>query len=171
MLGRVDDTRGVATWDEALGYLATRREPIDEIQYWGHGRWGRVLVADDVLDRAGLDRHAAAIAAIRERLTPNALIWLRTCEAFGARAGHDFAQALADRTGVRVAGHTYVIGYHQSGLHGLPPGTRPDWPADEGLAEGTPEEPVRALGSDRRQPRTVTALTGRIPSTWFSTTR
>lgn len=170
-LGRVDETHGVSTWDEALGLLATRSTPIEEIQYWGHGRWGRVLVADDALDRDGLDRHASAIAAIRERLTPDALIWLRTCEAFGARAGHDFAQALADRFGVRVAGHTYVIAFQQSGLHGLAPGMRPDWPADEGIAEGTPEAPVRARWSDRRQPHTVTALTGRVPPAWFSSTR
>src|SRR5262245_17997203 len=39
-LGRIDAARGVASWDEALGWLAELRAPIDEVQYWGHGKWG-----------------------------------------------------------------------------------------------------------------------------------
>jgi hypothetical protein len=38
-LGRIDAARGVASWDEALGWLAERQAPIDEVQYWGHGKW------------------------------------------------------------------------------------------------------------------------------------
>ena len=170
-LGRIDAAFPVATWDEALGWLAQAREPIGEIQYWGHGRWGRPLVAADALDASALrpgHRLTAKLDAVRERLAPDALVWLRTCEAFGARAGHDFAMRLADRLGARVAGHTFVIGALQSGLHGLLPGHTPDWPADEGLAEGTPDAPVRAHGSAPGRPRTITCFDGRVPAEWFA---
>lgn len=167
-LGRIDAAHGVASWDEALAWLAAH-EQIEEIQYWGHGKWGRALVDDDALDAASLaGRHARGLAAVRERLAPGALVWLRTCEAFGAHAGHDFAQRLADTLGARVAGHTYVIAYHQSGLHGLSPGMRPDWSPEEGLLEGTAAAPERARWSKPWSPNTVTALTGAIPAAWFA---
>ena len=55
-LGRLDGFRGVASWAEALGWLSEYEssEPIDEIQFWGHGKWGRVLVAGESLDRGAL---------------------------------------------------------------------------------------------------------------------
>ena len=87
-------------------------------------------------------------------------MWFRTCETFGTRAGHDFAARIADYLGARVAGHTFVIGYRQSGLHALTPGMRPDWSVDEGVADGT----SRARGSSFRAPRTITALTPRLPA-------
>lgn len=174
-LGRVDHTCGVASWHEALDWLAHvgGGAPVEEIQYWGHGRWGRVLVDDDALDaRALVPGHPlhAPLEAVRERLVPSgeALVWLRTCEAFGARAGHDFATRLADFFGARVAGHTHVIGAIQSGLHGLRPGHAPDWSEREGLAEGTPEAPVRAFGSSVRTPRTIHCLQSEVPEAWFA---
>jgi uncharacterized protein DUF4347 len=170
-LGRIDAAFGASSWSEALEWLGRAREPIGEIQYWGHGRWGRVLVADDVLDALTLcagHRSHARLEAVRERLAPDALLWLRTCEAFGADAGRDFAMRLADWLGTRVAGHTFVIGAVQSGLHGLLPGHAPDWSAEEGLAEGTPASPVRARWSAPGQPRTVTCFDGQVPSGWFA---
>ena len=167
-LGRTDAARGVASWDEALDWLAAHPEPIHEIQYWGHGRWGRALVDEDVLDAESIaGRHRAKLEAIRERLAPGALFWFRTCETFGARRGIDFAQRLADFLGAHVAGHTFVIGFHQSGLRALAPGMRASWSADEGLAEGTPEEPRRARWSRPWAVRTVTALTRQIPARWL----
>ena len=169
MLGRIDAAHGAADWDDAFAWLASHDEPIREIQYWGHGKWGRALVGEDSFDAASLaGRHAAALAAVRERLAPDALLWFRTCETFGAHAGHDFAQRLADTLGARVAGHTYIIAFQQSGLHGLAPGARPTWSPEEGLVEGTAEDPQRALWSKRRAPNTVTALTGSIPPAWFA---
>ena len=95
-LGRIDAARGVASWDEALDWLG-RHESISEIQYWGHGKWGSARVDDDVLDGASIEtRHRKPLEAIRERLAADALVWFRTCETFGAQAGHDFAQRLAD---------------------------------------------------------------------------
>lgn len=170
-LGRIDDSIGVASWDEAFAWLAARREPIRELQYWGHGKWGTALVDDDALDVHALARRAHDLEALRERLAPDALVWFRTCETLGAQPGHDFAMRLADTLGARVAGHTYIIGFHQSGLHGIAPGMRPDWSVNEGLAEGSPTEPKRARWSRPWVPRTITALHGAIPQSWFSGTR
>ena len=154
----VDASRGVSSWDEAIAWLAARPAPIDELQYWGHGTWGRILVDRAPLDAASLHR----LAPLRGVLAPGALVWLRTCEAFGTAAGHDFARRLADTLGARVAGHTYVIGFYQSGLHALSPGQQPDWSVDEGVVPG--EQTARR--SARREPRTVTCLHGRIPAGW-----
>lgn len=170
-LRRIDAAHGVASWSEAFGILAAQREPIREIQYWGHGKWGSALIDTEVFDAAAIATHRPALEAIRERLTPDALLWFRTCETFGAQAGHDFSQRLSDTLGARVAGHTYIVAFQQSGLHGLEPGMRPDWPLDEGLLEGTPDEPRRAKWSRPWSPNTVTALTRAVPRAWFSSAR
>jgi hypothetical protein len=170
-LRRIDEARGVASWDEALSYIAEQQEPIAEIQYWGHGKWGAALIDRDRFDADAIATHRAKLDAIRERLTPDALLWFRTCETFGAKPGHDFAQRLADTLGARIAGHTFIIAYHQSGLHGLAPGMRPDWSVEEGLLEGTPDEPRQARWSRPWSPRTVTALTRAVPTPWFSSAR
>lgn len=167
-LGRLDVVRGVASWDEALDWLGALREPIREIQYWGHGKWGRALVERTVLDVRSLHTRRPQLEAVRERLAPDALLWFRTCESFGARAGHDFAERFSEFFGARVAGHTHIIGSMQSGLHGLRPGERAHWSPAEGLREGTPEAPLRAHGSALWRPRTITALGGRVPDAWFA---
>jgi hypothetical protein len=174
-LGRIDASFGATSWDEALRWLGTfeSSRPIAEIQYWGHGRWGRALVDRDPLDASALapgHRLASRLSAVRERLVPggDALVWLRTCEAFGANAGHDFAMRLAERLGARVAGHTFIIGAVQSGLRGLLPGHRPDWSASEGLEEGTPEKPLRARWSGVLEPRTISCFAGEVPPAWFT---
>lgn len=174
-LGRLDGSFGAASWEDALAWLASYLpdRPIGEIQYWGHGRWGRVLVDHHALDASALgEGHPlhARLSAVRERLVPggDALVWLRTCEAFGAEVGHDFAMRLADGLGARVAGHTFVIGPLQSGLHGLRPGHTPDWSPLEGIAEGTASAPVRAEISLPGAPRTITCFDGAVPEDWFA---
>ena len=102
---------------------------------------------------------------MRARLvSPDALWWWRTCETFGAAAGHAFARAWTTALGCRAAGHTHVIAAWQSGLHVLAPGAAPDWSADEGLAEGTPTTPIRAHPSRRTAPSTIHFLTTRLPA-------
>ncbi|MCA9655579.1 MAG: hypothetical protein H6712_21290 [Myxococcales bacterium] len=170
-LRRLDAYRGVDSWEEALEFLADFRSdhPLAEVQYWGHGKWGGARVRQQLLDRAALDRRHplhARLAAVRDRMQPGgqALWWFRTCETLGARPGQRFATELAEFLDARIAGHTYIIGHVQSGLHTLAPGERPTWPEDEGLLEGSPEEPRRAHWSRMRAPNTITCLRGTIPA-------
>lgn len=167
-LERADASRGVASWDEAFAWLGSQREAMHEIQYWGHGKWGQAFVGKDVFDVRALQSRRAQLDVIRERLLPDALVWFRTCETLGAKRGITFAERLADDLGARIAGHTHIIGFHQSGLHCLAPGTKADWSPSEGLAEGTPEEPRRAHGSRPWLPRTVTALNSAVPPAWIT---
>ena len=167
-LGRVDAAYGARGFSDAFDWLARYRssEAIGEFQFWGHGKWGRIFIDRETLDRDVLrasSAHAAAFQAFRERLTPDALLWFRTCETLGASAGQDFAAALADATGARVAGHTFVIGFFQSGLHCLKPGQKPHWSSSEGLARGSAAEPETALPSTPDAPNTITCLSGAIP--------
>jgi hypothetical protein len=101
---------------------------------------------------------------VRDVLAPDALVWFRTCETFGSPAGLDFAARIADFLGARVGGHTYVIGFHQSGLHAVSPGVAPDWSPQEGIVPGQSS----AKWSGRREPNTITCLHNSIPSAWFA---
>ena len=169
-LGRLDATYGATSWSDALDFIS-KHDAVDEIQFWGHGKWGAAYVAKTMLDVEALGPASSLypkVEAVKAKLSPNALVWLRTCESFGASAGHDFAMKLADTLEARVAGHTFVIGAVQSGLHGLRPGHRPDWPREEGLAEGTADKPLRALGSSFREVHTVTCFNGRVRDDWFA---
>src|SRR6187399_566015 len=167
-LGRVDGAYGASSFADAFAWLRKHESSraIAELQFWGHGKWGSVFIDREPLDRDLLrpgHRHHAAFSAFRERLTPNALLWFRTCETLGARPGQDFAAALGDATGARVAGHTFVIGFYQSGLHCLRPGESPRWSDTEGLARGSAAQPEAALPSSPSAPNTIACLTGRIP--------
>lgn len=167
-LRRFDAWHGVESWEDGLAWLASvhGERPITEIQYWGHGKWGELFVAREGLSAEALrptHRLHRHLEAIRERLVPEHLLWFRTCEAFGAERGQDFARRVTDFFGGRAAGHTYIIGLWQSGLHCLRAGEAPTWPVTEGLAQGTPERPEAALWSARRHPNTIHFLNGRIP--------
>ena len=170
-LGRLDGALGASSWAEALDWLAAAEAPISEVQFWGHGRWGLALIGRDPLTRRALSPGHPLhprLRAARERLAPDALWWFRTCETFGARPGHVFARAFTELMGCRAAGHTYVIGLWQSGLHGLLPGETPRWSPDEGLALGDGEHPKRALISTPWAPNTIHFLRGDIPTgCWF----
>jgi hypothetical protein len=167
-LGRVDAAYGAHSFAEAFSWLSNY-EParsIGELQFWGHGKWGRIFIDREPLDRELLrpgHRHHAAFNGVRERLSGDALLWFRTCETLGARPGRDFAVALGDATGARVAGHTFVIGFYQSGLHCLRPGEAPHWSDTEGLARGSAAQPEIALNSSPTAPNTITCLSGQIP--------
>jgi hypothetical protein len=167
-LGRIDAAFGARDWKSALDWLATFRSDraIGELQYWGHGKWGRAFIDRESLDRSAFNRsHAlhSRLEAFRGRLAHDALIWFRTCETAGGNAGHEFMSALGDFSGARVAGHTFEIAFFQSGLHELRPGTRPHWSSAEGLAGGSPASPVRALRSHPSAPNTITCLDAAIP--------
>jgi hypothetical protein len=165
----LDGSYGAESWPEALDFLGSYApgRPVAQIQFWGHGKWGDARIANEALDeRALLRTHAlhSPLRAVRARLAPGALWWFRTCETFGAVRGQRFARAWADFFGARAAGHTYVIGYWQSGLHQIEPGAEPDWSADEGLKEGSPAAPREARWSRPGEPNTITCLRGTLPA-------
>jgi hypothetical protein len=169
LLGRLHAWHGASTWADALTWVAQHQpdRAIAELQFWGHGKWGQAYIDRQILDASALQPgHPlhAPLLAIRERLVgPSALWWFRTCETFGALPGHDFARRFTDFLGCRAAGHTYIIGGWQSGLHSLAPGENPTWPADEGLKLGPPEAPKEALWSGRSAPNTIHFLSGKVP--------
>lgn len=169
LLRRLHAWHGASSWAEALAWAAQVHpgREIAELQFWGHGKWGRAYIDRDPLDAAALiPGHPlhASLAAIRERLRgPEALWWFRTCESFGAAPGQDFARRLTDFMGCRAAGHTYIIGVWQSGLHSLRPGETPTWSPLEGLKEGPVDDPRAALWSRRREPNTIHCLSGHVP--------
>lgn len=166
-LKRLDAWFGASSWEEALSFLATcgGSRKIREIQFWGHGNWGNAKIDGEKLSIESLaasHAHAPLLGRVRDRLDDDALWWFRTCETFGTETGHRFAEAFADYTNARVAGHTYVIWCLQSGLHSIRPGVRPNWSPDEGLPVGD-ASPTHALWSTPSSPNTVSFLTGRIP--------
>lgn len=170
-LGRLDAVYGARSWTDALAWLCSvePRRQIGEIQYWGHGKWGRVFIAKEALDASALvdgNRHHEDLVALRARLAgPSSLFWFRTCETFGKAQGHAFATSWTRFFGCRAAGHTYVIGPWQSGLHSLAPGETPTWSTSEGLPEGDPAAKL-ALMSHATAPNTITCLHGAVPDGW-----
>jgi hypothetical protein len=167
-LGRLDGACGAASWAEALDWLASQEADrrIAEVQFWGHGQWGLARLGDERLDEGSLapgHAHRPRLERIAERMLPGAagLWWFRTCETFGTAAGHAFAQAWTGFLGCRGAGHTYVIGVWQSGLHSLLPGETPRWSVDEGLR---PAPASYALPSRPGAPNTITCLHGKVPA-------
>lgn len=163
-LGRIDAWYGAGSWDEALKWLASYRAPapIAEVQFWGHGKWGQVLIGDTQLDAALPEprrSQQSPLLQVRERLVRGTgLWWFRTCSTFGTARGQAFARAWASFLGCRVAGHTFLIGLHQSGLHSLGPGESPSWSVDEGVAGEVP------LWSRPGAPNTITCFHGKVPA-------
>lgn len=171
-LGRFHHSAGFTNWAAALAWLATvgDGEPIEEIQYWGHGKWGRLYIDGEVLTASCLDAghpFHADLEAIRNRMSSDSLWWFRTCETFGAEIGHEFARRWTDFFGCPAAGHTYIIGPLQSGLHALRPGETPDWTTFEGIDEGSPSEPKKALWSVPGAPFTISCVQPNLPSWAF----
>jgi hypothetical protein len=166
--GRFHAAHAAVSWEDALGFLTRIRPeaPIGEVQFWGHGKWGDARIANDMLDERSLTKQSplrAPLSALRDRLAPGALFWFRTCETFGADRGQRFARQFSDRLRARAAGHTYVIGLWQSGLHLLEPGRAPSWDPEEGLLAGNARQPIEARMSLPNEPNTITCFTAEIP--------
>lgn len=162
--GLIDAAYGARTWAKGLEWLASigGDRPLGHVQYWGHGLQGQVLLAKEAL---GVDAfsgvHAARLAAMRERMAPDATWWFRTCLTFGGVDGHRFARAWTEALQRPVAGHTWVIGPIQAGLHLLRPGETPTWPLEEGDAGHEKGRVPDWLRADA--PRRITCLQGRLP--------
>lgn len=168
-LDRLEASLGATSWEQALRWLATHEpaHPIDEIQFWGHGKWGAVKIDDEQLSEKSLDAghsHRRLLDAVRERMRPESQWWFRTCETFGAVEGQRFAQRFADHFGCTVAGHTFIVAFWQSGLHALQPGNAPHWSNTEGIKSGTPEAPESAHWSRAWRPNTISCLRGTVPA-------
>ena len=162
---RVDAIYGATSWTDAVAWLASVQPgvAVDEIQYWGHGLPGRVFIAGDVLTSSSLAAGPLAEdwRAVAARLSSASLVWFRTCGAFGGPAGQAFATTTARFFDCRVAGHTFVIGPVQSGLHSLTPTTSPSWSVEEGQ---TTAGGLR--GSSPWSPNTISFLHGAVPAGW-----
>ena len=162
---RVDAIYGATSWTDAVAWLASVEptQAVSEIQYWGHGLPGRVFIAGEAVTSSSFTQGPLAEdwRAVAARLTRTSLVWFRTCGAFGGPAGHEFATTTARFFDCRVAGHTFVIGPVQSGLHSLGAGATPGWSVDEG--QGTAGE---LLGSLPWSPHTISFLNGAIPKGW-----
>jgi hypothetical protein len=172
VLYRASATAPASSWDEALRFAIDASDragaPIAELQAWGHGGFGFMRMGESRLDRTAL--HAATslaplLDALRARLAPDALIWLRCCSALGAVEGRAFAPALAERLGARVAGHTFIIGEWQSGTHSVAPGEAPRWPLEEGT-ERTEAGAIVARVSSASAPNTLFMLRRGLPRGW-----
>lgn len=161
-LGWCDEISGAPTMAEAMISIRARhaRASVDEIQIWSHGSpgrlwWGRKALPPDVL--AGY---------LLGTLRPGGLLWLRICAYVCGAPGRQAVHHLGRHLGATVAAHTHDIGHY--GLHsGLrvyhPDDSRMDWPAEEGIVEGTIARPTRTAPSRPWHPSTITALTHRLP--------
>ena len=130
------------------------------------GKWGDIRVDTESLSAASLrgdHPHHRHLEAIRERMNEDSQWWFRTCEAFGANIGQRFAREWTDFFGCPAAGHTYIIGPWQSGLHYLRPGMRPAWSPEEGIIEGSASDPKKAAWSRPWRARTINCLRMQIP--------
>jgi len=167
----VDVCKGFGDWASALDWIAGL-EPgreIAQIQIWGHGSPGRSWMAGKALSASSLGPGApfnAVLRHIASRMTDDGVIWFRNCGVFAGRRGQDFARTWANELGVRIAAHTFIIGAFQSGLHTLGPDEKPRWPDDEGIAEGTPDHPLKLRNSMPWSPNTVFMLSSGVPRNW-----
>lgn len=166
----VEATKGFLSMEEALHWI-TRVEPerkINSIQFWGHGSPGRVWINNDFLSARSMvdvSKHKPYLLDLKQRLTEDSLIWFRSCNVFAGNEGRLFAVAFSQLMNCTIAGHTYIIGPWQSGLHTIRPGERPSWSPDEGL-ERKPDGTVKKIWSKPWSPNTIFCLTGKIPEGW-----
>jgi hypothetical protein len=166
-MSRLDHAFGVTSVSEALQVLThvSSRERVREIQFWGHGHWGSFLVGRERVTRDDLreGRHTDDLRALQRNLPDDIFWWFRTCETFGQKKGHEFARSWTDFFGGSAAGHTYVIGPWQSGLHSLRSGESPTWSTSEGVH---PQHHNRGIMSSYGEPNTIHCLQGKVPAHW-----
>ena len=75
-LDRIDHVYGATSWADAFAWLGEveRGRSISQVQYWGHGKWGRAVIGKtDVLDASAVDDAAHPLhedlQAVRDRMT------------------------------------------------------------------------------------------------------
>lgn len=165
--GRFDHTKGFSSWVDALTWLneIDPEEKISEIQFWGHGLPGGVWLNGQILHRNSFNTvlYGDLLLQLRERMTPESLIWFRSCSIFASQKGHDFAKAWSNFMQCRIAAHTYIVHVFQSGLHCIRPGQEPWWPLEEGIKAGTVDRPEKIKVGWLWSPNTILALQSHLP--------
>lgn len=170
MFRGIEKHAGFDSWTSALEWLATvePNKKISSIQFWGHGAPATIAINDERLGISSLNvnsKYYSLLKSIKERLNPDSLIWLRSCNCFTGKRGKIFAQNLANFFGCTVAGHTFIVGPWQSGLHTLRPGEIPTWSDTEGYKLNK-EGVLEKVWSLPWSPNTIFCLTGKIPENW-----
>jgi hypothetical protein len=170
LLRWVSECKGFSSWEQALSWIGNYKadRQIEQVEFWGHGSPGKSWNNGEPLHRKSVlgGPHEMAIRKIAERMTDNGIIWFRNCSVFAGVPGHEFAKTWSSELDVRIAAHTHLIGPFQSGLHTCGPGEEPKWPTSEGIAEGTPEMPLRLRNSMLWSPNTVFMLSKGVPKNW-----
>lgn len=150
------------SWTQGLqdAVALARKYRFDEVQFWGHGRPGRISVDGESL-KVNHD-HRRLLVNLGFALEPDALLWFRVCSAFAGAPGHRLAIDLMKTTQRRVASSTFIIGFPwHSGQRSLRPGESPTWSLTEGLAADGELLPSRA-----NAPHTLPFTATRLPSGW-----
>jgi len=99
------------TVDGVISSLGERR--LDELTFYGHGQPGAMEIGDEKLSLESIrlgGKHHAQMKRLKERLLPDATLYLRGGQCLKGERGKAFGQALADLLGCRVVGHTQAVG-------------------------------------------------------------
>jgi hypothetical protein len=161
LFGAIDDYIGVGSREEvytALAGAVLQNRAVTELQYWGHGSRGFIYISGQVI-------LPVQLAGMLEPLAKGARVWFRTCSTFQGAQGQNLAVYLANRLGIRVAGHTRIIGLLQGGLHSLGPGETPSWSVDAGEVQGFFPRYFASMGLWPGE-HTVVCLATRVPEGW-----
>lgn len=166
----LDTVQGVTSWDEALDWLIEqgKKEPISQIQFWGHGSWGRAWIGKESIGRLTIHEESSVhdkFEELKNYLADDALIWFRTCSTFGNERGIQFAKEFTEWMNCKIAAHTHIIGWWQGGLHSLKPGQDPYWSPDEGVRK-LPDGKEESIWSTRKTPNTIRCFNGHLPEGW-----
>lgn len=166
----IEHHAGFDNWQEAFEWILSV-EPdrkINSIQFWGHGSPGRVWINGDALSIRSLteqSQHYIMLKKLKDRMAKDSVIWFRSCNVFSASEGRFFSIAFCQFMQTKIAGHTYIVGPWQSGLHTIKPGQRPSWDLSEGLKK-TEDGKIKKLWSTPWEKNTVFCLNNKIPEGW-----
>lgn len=154
LVGAVDAYYGAKSWEDAQKWLLEQKRPLTVIQYWGHGSPASVWLAQKLVP-------ASEWLSLKPAVVPETLLWFRACSVFQNMSGQSFSQKLANGLGCTIAGHTFVIGPFQGGLHTRRPNTEPSWPFHEGTLKSKWPDHLKWWN-----PNTIFCLRTKIPEGW-----
>lgn len=170
LCGKVDLYSGFQSWFSALQWLleVSQKNKIASIQFWGHGTPGNVWINESTLSLASISINAQQrqlLQSIKNNLDSNTTFWFRSCNVFTGKHGQLFAKSFSNFMNCKVAGHTFIIGPWQSGLHTITPGQQPTWPIGEGMDQNK-DGKTKLLWSKPWSPNTITCMNSEIPEDW-----